>query len=262
MAWSGSRGTRVWESMDLLLTGTECRRWASRAMRSSHNPSAAESVSISPRMRATRSLRRAADPKPSTRTARTAAGPTLAARTSERSGALPRRVDFRSCSPIAIARRFLGDRNRGRHLRRQIVQHRADGKRFDRHGVHTQDIGSNGRGHRDGAIGGRRRYGSPRSGVRGVNRPQEYVSRFPDARRRHARSLRRLEDTAGFVVRESQGGRSTVEFDYRIVATALGESGRRMSLISTGVAAGPRAPEPLVSKPRAPQPMSLPPIPR
>jgi hypothetical protein len=63
-------------------------------------------------------------------------------------------------------------------------------------------------------------------------------------------------------VRESQGGRSTVEFDYRIVATALGESGRRMSLISTGVAAGPRAPEPLVSKPRAPQPMSLPPIPR
>jgi hypothetical protein len=35
----------------------------------------------------------------------------------------------------------------------------------------------------------------------------------------------------GFVVRESQGGRSTVAFDYRILAPALGQSGQRMARI-------------------------------
>ncbi len=34
----------------------------------------------------------------------------------------------------------------------------------------------------------------------------------------------------GFVVRETQGGRSSVSFDYRIVATALGQTGKRMTL--------------------------------
>ena len=35
----------------------------------------------------------------------------------------------------------------------------------------------------------------------------------------------------GFVVRESQGGRSTVPFDYRILATAIGKVGQRMALV-------------------------------
>jgi hypothetical protein len=34
---------------------------------------------------------------------------------------------------------------------------------------------------------------------------------------------------AGFVVRESQGGRASVSFDYRILATTLGEAGQRMT---------------------------------
>jgi hypothetical protein len=39
--------------------------------------------------------------------------------------------------------------------------------------------------------------------------------------------------TAGaFVVHENQGGRSTVSFDYRIVATALGHAGQRMAFTS------------------------------
>jgi hypothetical protein len=38
---------------------------------------------------------------------------------------------------------------------------------------------------------------------------------------------------AGFIVRESQGGRSSVSFDYRIVATAAGQAGQRMTIAST-----------------------------
>ncbi len=38
---------------------------------------------------------------------------------------------------------------------------------------------------------------------------------------------------AGFVVRESQAGHSTVAFDYRILATALGQSGQRMARINS-----------------------------
>ena len=37
---------------------------------------------------------------------------------------------------------------------------------------------------------------------------------------------------AGFAVRESQAGHSTVAFDYRILATALGKTGQRMAPIS------------------------------
>jgi hypothetical protein len=47
---------------------------------------------------------------------------------------------------------------------------------------------------------------------------------------------------SGFVVRESRGGRATVSFDYRIVATALGQSGQRMA-VTTGM---PRVSLPLV----------------
>ncbi len=37
---------------------------------------------------------------------------------------------------------------------------------------------------------------------------------------------------AGFIVRESQAGRSTVAFDYRIVASVLGQTGQRMTRIN------------------------------
>jgi hypothetical protein len=38
---------------------------------------------------------------------------------------------------------------------------------------------------------------------------------------------------AGFVVRETQGGRSTLAFDYRIIATKYGAVGKRMSIANT-----------------------------
>jgi hypothetical protein len=43
--------------------------------------------------------------------------------------------------------------------------------------------------------------------------------------------------TNGFIVRESASGRSNVDFDYRVVATALGHAGERM-----GVTALPQPP--------------------
>jgi hypothetical protein len=58
---------------------------------------------------------------------------------------------------------------------------------------------------------------------------------------------------SGFVVRESQGGRSTVGFDYRVVATPLGQTGRRIALADG--AAGPRDPLPAVPSVRLPSPM-------
>jgi hypothetical protein len=44
----------------------------------------------------------------------------------------------------------------------------------------------------------------------------------------------------GFVVRETQNGRGTFAFDYRIVATALGRAGERMALVSRSLE--PKAP--------------------
>ena len=41
---------------------------------------------------------------------------------------------------------------------------------------------------------------------------------------------------AGFVVRESQAGRSTVTFDYRIVGTAFGAAGQHMAMLSPAAA--------------------------
>jgi hypothetical protein len=49
-----------------------------------------------------------------------------------------------------------------------------------------------------------------------------------------------------FVVRETQNGRSTLAFDYRIVATALGHAGERMALVS--LSREPRVP---IVRPRA-----------
>ena len=49
-----------------------------------------------------------------------------------------------------------------------------------------------------------------------------------------------LKTAHGFIVRESQGGRSSVAFDYRIVASTQGQIGKRMSLVSSAIFA--RAP--------------------
>jgi hypothetical protein len=46
--------------------------------------------------------------------------------------------------------------------------------------------------------------------------------------------------TNGFVVRESERGRSTLDFDYRVVATSLGHAGERMGV--TPLSAEPKAP--------------------
>ena len=54
---------------------------------------------------------------------------------------------------------------------------------------------------------------------------------------------------AGFIVRETQGGRSTLAFDYRIVATTLGAVGQRMSVATDSLL--PRADSLLLAKIRA-----------
>ena len=65
---------------------------------------------------------------------------------------------------------------------------------------------------------------------------------------------------SGFIVRESQGGRSTVSFDYRIVATALGQSGQHMAIVNesaggfapqTAAVAAPAVSVPAVKAPAA-----------
>jgi hypothetical protein len=40
------------------------------------------------------------------------------------------------------------------------------------------------------------------------------------------------KNSSGFTVREAQAGRSNVTFDYRIVATALGQAGQRMAFVN------------------------------
>jgi hypothetical protein len=62
---------------------------------------------------------------------------------------------------------------------------------------------------------------------------------------------------AGFVVRETGGGRGTLSFDYRIVATALGQSGQRMAVINP--ASMPHAKFPAApAAPKADRPLALP----
>jgi hypothetical protein len=65
---------------------------------------------------------------------------------------------------------------------------------------------------------------------------------------------------AGFVVREAQAGRSTVSFDYRIVATALGGAGQRMARVSPAVASAlaPHAVVPVVPSAQLPARLATP----
>ena len=62
-----------------------------------------------------------------------------------------------------------------------------------------------------------------------------------------------VKTAGGFIVRETQGGRSTVSFDYRIVAPALGAHGRRMALtpgaLPPGVPSAPLTVPPIRSAP-------------
>lgn len=66
----------------------------------------------------------------------------------------------------------------------------------------------------------------------------------------------------GFVVRESQGGRSTLDFDYRIVATSLGHARERMALANQSQLRAPRALIPTLPAPERTQPVKAPRIPR
>jgi hypothetical protein len=52
----------------------------------------------------------------------------------------------------------------------------------------------------------------------------------------------------GFIVRETQGGRSTLAFDYRIIATSLGSVGQRMSVATDAML--PRADKEMLAKVR------------
>lgn len=52
-----------------------------------------------------------------------------------------------------------------------------------------------------------------------------------------------------FIVREAQAGRASVSFDYRIVATALGQAGQRMAALDSKLAGMPRSAAPLAPKP-------------
>lgn len=53
-----------------------------------------------------------------------------------------------------------------------------------------------------------------------------------------------LKSRNGFIVREMQAGRSSVAFDYRVVATALGKAGQRMAFakVQPGIPAPPLPP--------------------
>ncbi len=50
-----------------------------------------------------------------------------------------------------------------------------------------------------------------------------------------------MKTPAGFVVRETEGGHGTFDFDYRVVAAAPGQAQERMALVGPSYAAGPRA---------------------
>ncbi len=53
----------------------------------------------------------------------------------------------------------------------------------------------------------------------------------------------------GFIVREIHGGRSTLAFDYRIVATAWGESGQRAAVVTESPLATARVLPATIPKP-------------
>jgi hypothetical protein len=59
----------------------------------------------------------------------------------------------------------------------------------------------------------------------------------------------------GFIVRETQGGRSTLAFDYRIVATDRGQAGQRIKIVpAAALPNAPHAPaaEPMPTRPKVP----------
>jgi hypothetical protein len=63
---------------------------------------------------------------------------------------------------------------------------------------------------------------------------------------------------AGFVVRESQAGRATVGFDYRVVATALGKAGQRMAQINAAIDTSlAKAPLPVLPAVAVPAPLKV-----
>jgi hypothetical protein len=68
---------------------------------------------------------------------------------------------------------------------------------------------------------------------------------------------------AGFIVRESQAGRSTVAFDYRIVASMLGQTGQRMARINPATDTPlKKAPLPVLpANATTPRPRTVPPLP-
>jgi hypothetical protein len=61
-----------------------------------------------------------------------------------------------------------------------------------------------------------------------------------------------LKTARGFIVRESQGGRSSISFDYRIVASAQGQAGKRMAVVNAATMA--RAPITALRPPSVSQP--------
>jgi hypothetical protein len=65
---------------------------------------------------------------------------------------------------------------------------------------------------------------------------------------------------ASFTIREAQGGRSTVDVDYRIVATVAGQSGQRMNLTRAAEPRVARVPSAVAVAPLAARPV-LPPSP-
>jgi hypothetical protein len=69
-----------------------------------------------------------------------------------------------------------------------------------------------------------------------------------------------VKTARGFVVREAQGGRSSVAFDYRVVGTELGSGGRRTAFVDRD-RAGPYAPIVNSADSRAPSRATLRPAP-
>ena len=62
------------------------------------------------------------------------------------------------------------------------------------------------------------------------------------------------ENATSFVVRESRGGRSTLAFDYRIVAKQYGHSTERASIAQSAAAFGARSAPPMSLAPNGARP--------
>ena len=64
-----------------------------------------------------------------------------------------------------------------------------------------------------------------------------------------------MKTAAGFVVRETQGGRATLDFDYRVIAAAPGRAQERMALVGPSYDGAPKAP--LVTRHALPVPVAV-----